>query len=689
MKRTVDELKSIKILKARNGVAIIAVLSILLILTLLLPAMFSMGEIQLRESLKGIDKQRASYFARAITEMGVAAFKQSYTEIAEAQDGGYFPTSTDDPNYTGGTVRIKHLYDKVEPEFQKLYNTPGYSITSDEVYLFYKESENQFFYATAGSTEYDIYNSDAAYKLVGTGSCVITYDNTVTYYRVDGITQIPTKITDTLDEDGNVIKTAAQAYQEELNKLNNAITAGTASDDYNYSLSRVENQNVIFTSTATVNNKVQSRSCMVILPTYPSEEQWLYFDGIAGNVDSKTGLQEITEGCNQMNFNPQKATGRSLINYSEAGLDDDDYQAQALQIYSCLGNMVINGRGVKDDIYDDKGNTRNEASRKEVKNGINGAELILGVAPSLNTQPYNDPNWNVLRGINGFASKSGIQKDNFIACSATNAIEVDVPVNLMVNGLRAARRGDWAVLSMFPGEQHEENVSIYKVLMFQAPVIYFARNVDMMACFYTAPITRNDEARRMSSVTLMAPTTSPYTYFNVDRNKTVNAGMVYFAEDCYLWVINHGNNGSSYSENWYEFNQTVWKKDTDFVKVKIANAGDVFLFNNEIKITESASFIASVFGKAGTPTERTAGLSLTGYGIEVLYLNNYKKLSTDASLWWQIWTKTKNALFGYYLDIDSDNHTYVADDLHLLGNVYSDTKLEFPEIDNFYTVWES
>ncbi len=686
MKRKIDEVKSIKILKARNGIALIAVLSILLILTLLLPAMFSMGEIQMKEAVKGMDTQRASYLARAITEMSVAAFKQSYTEINNAKDGGYFPSSKTDSSYTNATERMKHLYDEVNPALENLYNGNISELKSQPVYMFYKEADKQYYFAAEGSGDYTAYsNADSGYRLVGRGTCTITFDDNISYYKVDSITQIPEKIEPETDKEGNITKTAEQVYAGLKKKITDAIASNKAEEAQNldYTVSQIQNRNVIFTADGVVNGKRQTRKCIVVLPTYPSEKQWLYFDGKAGETDA-SGIQKITEGCNQMNFDPAGATGLAVINYTETGIDD--YKPQPLQIYSCLGNMVINSRDVKDAIYDDDGNRIPESSRKAVSNGVNGSELVLGVVPSLNTVG-NDPNWNIIKGINGYASKDGIQKDNFIACSASNAIEVDVPINLMVNGLRTLRRGDWALGSMWPGENHEANVSIYKILMFQAPIIYFARNVDMMASFYTAPITRNDNARRMSSVILMAPASTPYHYYNADRGTDVKAGMVFFGEDCYVWIINHGNNGSDYSENWYEFNQTVWKKDSDFVKVKVASAGDVYYFNSEVKMVDTVR--SGLFGRTTVTTERNAGFSITGYAVEVLYLNDYKELTTNASPWWEVWTKTKTALFGYYMNVSNKDHTYVRDDFKYKGNIYTDSDVSVPEIDNFYTVWES
>lgn len=63
------------ILTKRNGVALIAVLAILLVLTLLIPALFTMSETATKAAMEGTDQQKASYLARSMIEMTVASFQ--------------------------------------------------------------------------------------------------------------------------------------------------------------------------------------------------------------------------------------------------------------------------------------------------------------------------------------------------------------------------------------------------------------------------------------------------------------------------------------------------------------------------------------------------------------------------------------------------------------------------------------
>ena len=217
-------------------------------------------------------------------------------------------------------------------------------------------------------------------------------------------------------------------------------------------------------------------------------------------------------------------------------------------------------------------------------------------------------------------TKEVAQMDNFVAFTSTNAIQVDMPVNLLVNPCRANRLGD---------NISRKNGSLYKVMMFQAPTIQFNRRIDTMMSFYVP--TNNADARRMSSIVLMAPEDTPYSYWNEDRQKVVKAGMVYFQEDCYLWIIPYGEDGSASS----------W-----------------------------AGFLSE----------------LTGYYLETEYIPNMEQIETGD--WWQIWSNTKTAIFANYMNgaFGERETTYVKDDFKYFGNMKTDP-IEVPEVDDYYTIW--
>ena len=78
-----------KILSRKNGVALIAVLTVLLVLTLLLPVMFKTTENATYSAATELNRQKAGYLARTGAEMAVATLKgtlkePSYEDFFEA-----------------------------------------------------------------------------------------------------------------------------------------------------------------------------------------------------------------------------------------------------------------------------------------------------------------------------------------------------------------------------------------------------------------------------------------------------------------------------------------------------------------------------------------------------------------------------------------------------------------------------
>ena len=96
------------ILTKRNGVALIAVLSILLVLTLLLPLMFTMSENAMEAAMTGTDEQRASYLARSMIEFTVGAFQGVYDDAEEDEANGY--QIPDDPSKVTDDLKGTALY---------------------------------------------------------------------------------------------------------------------------------------------------------------------------------------------------------------------------------------------------------------------------------------------------------------------------------------------------------------------------------------------------------------------------------------------------------------------------------------------------------------------------------------------------------------------------------------------------
>ncbi len=674
-----------KILTMRNGIALVAVLTIMLITSLFIPVMFNLTDTSLMVAITGTDRQRSSYLARTICEMSVAAFKKFDSEEYTKID----PADTDAKDrYTGLTAEEKARYDVLIEEYNKLKNNQRDKILTNKVYMYSTtttgteyvkvvtregvEIENkisaktyedlliayeqmktngedpgyelrtyegrtieEIVYATEGTEEYVKYSGDASYKLIGSGYCEITYDNSVHYYKTITSTQKIEEVT-------------KDQYDQLLSTLEQTLKNGNSVD---YSISKKENKNVTFTSIATVKNITIRRSCVLVLQTYPGEEDWLVL-----------GIEGMGTGGNQVFVDPSKASARIPIEYDTAM---GSYAKQTLLVYSAVGNMLIQPAKLTDKnkpLKDSNGNTVVDSNGNIVyetaSSGVNNSEFVLGIQPGLNTTPNDDPSYEIIDGMNYESTEEVSQMNNFVAFTSTNAIQVDMPVNLLVNPCRANRLGDNIT---------KKNGSLYKVMIFQAPTIQFNRRIDTMMSFYVP--TNNSDARRMSSIVLMAPEDTPYNYYNEDRMTVVKAGMVYFQEDCYLWIIPYGEDGSASS--WAGvLSETVYERDSDFTKIKIANAGDVYQFNADVMVDG----------------ERV-GVSLTGYYLETEYIPNME--SYEDGEWWEIWSNTKTAIFANYMQGafgGRDDPTYVEDDFKYFGNMKEDP-IEVPEVDDYFTIW--
>ncbi len=690
-----------KILKARNGIALVAVLAIMLISSMFIPVMFNLSDTSLMIAVKGTDRQRASYLARTVTEMSVAAFKSF-----ESNDH----VRCKNPTYTNGVCNscsntISNETNNIIAQYNKLIDKNDTSVTSiktDVIVMFQKDnakdqpvyyleyldengdpinertkiSKDRYIdlaraliefeekhssepvpyrlypainrgdvnnptevltekiedikYVSCSATKLnqddvneipDVKNHSeytamvsAGYKEVGRGYCTITYDSEVTYYKTNVTTKANTVITKADYEAGIA-----------------TLTDPTNTAKQNYSYSKKENRNVKFVSTAEVNGFKSSRTCILVLPTYPSEEGWLQF-GIVGLENS---------GGNQVFVDASKATSLVPVSFEHV---TGSYIKQNLLVYSAVGNMLIRPTSYK-----------KAGTNETVSSGEQNSQFVLGVQPGLNTTPNNDPTYEIIDAVNYNSSTEVAQMNNFVAFAATNAIQVDMPVNLLLNPCRANRVGDNKFFQSVP------NGSLFKIMMFQAPTIQFNERIDMMMSFY---VRGTEDARRMSSVVLSAPESTPYSYYNEDREQVVKAGMVYFSEDSYLWIIEPMDDGSS-SSGWGFLAETVYERDSDFKKIKIASAGDVYYFNSDI-----------------VQNGEDVGFSLTGYFIEIKYLPSLADTNKG------FWQRMKDSFFESQITGGSYTPTYKEDDWVYLGNIIDKTfNGEPPATDGYYTYW--
>ncbi len=675
-----------KILTSRNGIALIGVLTILLVLTLLLPAMFTMSDSATKFAVQGKDRQKASYFARSLCEMAVATYKNTYdVEVPASNTKDY----QDNQEYYQRIEAYQAKYDEMFQQALATQGVPSETTMEFSTVTMYENAAGDVQYSNEyklddNNNEVPLNPQANGYSETGTGTCTISYLYQELCYLVDNDTKMSYEVKDKDDfkklyDDVKLVKDIATTQADIIKEVMgvNEVPAG-----HSFTVTKVMNKIVNFNAVATVKGKEERRKCVVILPTYPSEQDWLLYRG----ADYGLG--------NEVVVNPDKATGMTTINYNNAGFpgtDASNYKKQNLLTFSCLGNMHITTNNLKEgsytwnkDHFDVTYVTANGVSVDSTKAipaelPENAHNFVLDVAPGINTTPNNDPEWNILDGINTADYHTQTQCDNFIAMAATNSITVDLPVTLLVNPARANRLGDGL----------QACYSIYKSLIFQAPTIVFGGQVDMLVSFYDRPGngladqllngSTEIEEKRMASVVLSTPTTTEYRYNPRDEEgkerDSVKAGRVVFLEDCYVWVIDYADNGSGYSDHWYEAAQTVYYKNKDFTKIKVANAGDVFLYNAEIEMD-------------GRPT----GFSIAGYAIETIYYDRI--IGGSATPWWQIWKKAQQDIFGLYVKHELfDKKTYAKDDLHLVGNIYDGTGnpdyLELPDADSIYTIWSS
>ena len=642
-----------KILTNKNGIALVAVLTLLLVLTLFLPVMFTMSESATKSAMRGQDTQRASYLARTMVEMAVAAFQDVYDAAEDELEIGVSPE--DDDYKSTNVYKLECFYNQKTMEVNDLYmyrnddvpfpenrNASDYDAAVDryEKYgLVYStkapnEDEKQ---TVAVPNENGTGTVNKVCTFVGMATCNVTYDNAHEYYKTE---YNPT------DKSYKTLKISKSEYDS---------ADKTTTDETAPQYSKIEKKNVEFVAAAKVNGKGYERRCTVILPTKPSEQNWI----VPASIDS-----------NQIFVDSSKATSVKNIKIPNSFfVDKDAVKDQKMYIFSCIGNMVITTEGmtIKDG---DKNVDYNEYLEQHPEYPNQLSDFSLGVYPKTTTRdPENDPNFACVATNNMRSWSKNAQKDNFVAFTATNGIQVDMPVNLLINPCRTGRIGDGI----------DRNQSLYKLLYFQAPTIVFNGSVNSFISLYQKnsllATVLDYNAFRMSSIILTAPQSTPYSYYNKTRGRTVKAGMVYFMEDAYVWLVPLTENGS----NWKT--QTVYYKGKDIILYKFANAGDVYLFNNEVETT-----ISRTINGERLSDKYPAGFSMTNYFMDVLYSED--ETDTNNLNWWQFWSWIQEGIYGTISNVTRDRD-YVKEDLKYVGNVRTGGLNSTPVIDDFYVVWDS
>ncbi len=651
-----------KILTKKNGIALVAVLTVLLVLTLLLPVMFTMADRATKFASKGHVEQRASYLARTSVEMTVSAFQDFYDDydeakteykaaVANGESVAYPDVCTKFDTFTNnGRMDASNIY---------MYGKDGVTIPSeDDEDAWDKYQSEAVIYKTTNEKV-------PGYTLLGHAECDITYKEIADYYEIKDGT--PTLLLDDYQKDakGNFVfdangekvitKSAESKYNEIKTALETAIKNGVDTTNYPQ-CHKVDRKEVRFDSVSTIGDKTYrgfSRGCLVILPTKPSDESWI----VPASIES-----------NQIFVDSSQATGVMTMDYAPIFMgtkSDTQATSQVVYSFSCAGNMIITNKGMTVKISDNNYVDYNTYIKQHPEYSNQLSDFSLGVHPITTTiKPENDPTFSCLKTNNMRSWASGAQKDNFVMFSATNGIQVDMPVNLLINPCRTG--------GIHVGDGISRNQSLYKVLAFQSPNIIFKGSVNNFVSLWKKTSLLEGvldlfgdgyDARRVSSIILAAPGNTPYNYINGDRNnKIVKAGKVFFAEDAYVWLIPFSENGSSYKT------QTVYYKNSDIKLYKMANKGDVYYFNSEVP----------------TDSGKTTGFSMTAYFMDVLY----NDMVDETDYGWKLWSKLKDNAFGFAQSTFMPQD-YVKDDFHYIGNIYEGTGGRLPVIDDLYVVWDS
>ena len=705
------------ILTKRNGIALVAVLVVLLVLTLLLPLMFTMSENATRSAMKGTDELRSSYLARTMVEMSVSAFEDCYDAALEDKDAGVPLTNKESDYYKMNefmtnskkiTVGTLYMFSDNSVQFPENLQKPSRAdYGTDQAY---KQAYDAFILANydyymehgvvyttklpSGVTKTEDLKQGTKYVVtapnkdgtettytdcsyVGKAECNIVYDDQVEYYKT------------TLDPDTGAYKTEKLPNDTGASEYNNYIT-GAAKNPSSLSntqpqYSKIEKRNVVFQSFAHVNGKSATRKCILVLPTKPAENNWI----VPAQIES-----------NQIFPDTSKASSVKTLNMNSSYfIDEAAVKNQPVYIFSCIGNMVISSKDIKYEgkdyntyvadynldvkTHNDAIDAHNAQVQANINNGVENpgsfrndykeyidnqfADFSLGLHPVTTTlNPENDPTFSCVKTNNMRTWAGQSRRDNFVAFTATSGIQIDMPVNLLINPCRTGRIGDGIA----------SNQSLYKVMYFQAPTIVFNNSVNSFVSLYqkntimSAILDYN--AYRMTSIMLAAPQSTPYSYFHNSRNKTVKAGKVFFAEDAYIWLVPFTENGSNYKT------QTVYYKGKDIILYKFANAGDVFLFNSDVMTNITVN---------GKSEPANAGFSMTGYFMDVIY--NRDETRTNDTKWYQFWSQMQNWIFDGVQSYTARDATYVEEDLKWLGNMYGGASDAAPLIDDFYVIWES
>lgn len=678
------------ILTKKNGLALVAVMVLLMILTLLVPAMLTYADTATSIAVKGTDKQKASYLARSGVEMAVAAFKNTYNDGDENIETQY-----------------EAIYRRLGGELKE-GETPLFELEAETVYLFIDRQEPVETVGPNGETEVF---SEEYYNSVYTKDYVAYKNNS----RYEYVGKVDVKIT--RKDDAHVFKLYSNGTSEDIccdstkaadfaaacdSDVNKPIKA-SGTNDYSYVKQKYAQYD--FTGTAEVNGVKSIRKAYALDTVDTSKSGWL--NNATSAVSYIGGFLNIgTTGFDMVAVNPDNASSKQRISYKDDSVDGGT-NTQDVLIYSTYGNVIIDSLATyptREELNSAQDMQIPEARYNEM---VSTMPLYLGCEPGINyTQKLSKG--NLAENIDCITFTSGVQK-TFVCFTATNAIQVNLPVNVSINP---------CIGSSLEGVFGDIQQSVYKMMFFQANDVIFKESVvNYMSFAKPKDFDVTDiRGKRYGSVVLAATESTPYSYYNISRGKTVRAGKVTFLDDVYLVYIEYGgdfgsptylsrqaypnwnkqiyadgtgleNQSSVYTQNaaktevsfyfpttsfYYDaYNEFPWKsKKVRFNVTKLFNKGDVYYFNAEVK------------GKTTSGNKENVGLILSSWWVETHYFEN---MVSDARTLYQ---KGAYAAFNYFFN-DPNDLIYKDDDMHYVGNVYDGISYPQDLSSMCYVIWES
>ncbi len=676
--------------------ALIAVLTVLLVLTLLLPVMFKTSENATYSAATELNRQRASYLARTGVEMTVAAVKGTRDSDDLAYQKLYRALKEKDESHSAVKIKSSTL-DGVPV-------TMAYT-EIDPIWMFLDSAgESKYVCGPEGSDKVMEYMNSPKYSFVGRTDTTVTYNGEPQYYRIkeDNSREQISEL-NAFDENGEVKADCVAIYNDSIVVESKSLVNGQravrkAIIVRNYDTSNVDGEALIAYTTRS----------SATAPDFLNRIEGLDSEG----KNEKGEYVTFGYGGNQAFANPFKANSKKEVNAVKDYYSQNGSEPKYMYVYSTIGNMIID-------------------SDKDV--AANGKDLVaLGAFPGVK---YRDADYASdavkFSSQNYIAYQDSVQRYNFMSFTATNVAQVKLPIDLRITPARAGRIGDmeWDFASVLPWVDgdlvKDRNASLFKMINIQAKDIAFEQRIDLMMSLYEAKGTgqdNQDTAYRGGFLLLSAPATTPYSYYHAQLNEMVPAGMVYFTEPVYLWLIENGNDGYStaniggsdgtdfgvggFGETMYRFKQ--FNKQTKFtndeykvaerpdllhryepgdvdVKIyKLVDAGDVYYFN-------ANKVVKDLNDSTGTYDELPSGFNIVNWFLETKYLkiNEY-----EGSGWWNHFINLREVLYKNYMlekiQGQDENVSYYEDDFHYIGNMNDQHTLICPNVtDDDYVIWSN